>query len=159
MGSSLAAVEVRSPALERKGPSHTHLLRPVAGVCPLHGRGRSARTMQLGLVALAMIFLSSMGHGDALMLSKARRLRRGELFPPLPLLGLLFSFLSLSLNGSIRLPHRWLSSPLSDSLWLGVSQTFNKQSTDNVLFIFSSFLFVFSNREGRHGKGVLKMCS
>lgn len=63
---------------------------------PLHGRGRSARTMQLGLVALAMIFLSSMGHGDALKLSKARRLRRGEWFPLLLPLGPIFSFLSLS---------------------------------------------------------------
>lgn len=34
--------------------------------------------MQLGLVVLAMIFLSSMGHSDALKLSKARRQRRGE---------------------------------------------------------------------------------
>ncbi|KAJ4930756.1 hypothetical protein JOQ06_025064 [Pogonophryne albipinna] len=32
--------------------------------------------MQLGLVALAMIFLSSMGHSEALKLSKARRQRR-----------------------------------------------------------------------------------
>ncbi|XP_041845129.1 R-spondin-1 [Melanotaenia boesemani] len=32
--------------------------------------------MQLGLVALAMIFLSSMGHSDVLKLSKARRQRR-----------------------------------------------------------------------------------
>ncbi|TKS82384.1 Protein eva-1 -like protein B [Collichthys lucidus] len=33
--------------------------------------------MQLGLVALAMVFLSSMGHSDALKLSRARRQRRG----------------------------------------------------------------------------------
>uniref|UniRef100_A0A8C2XHX8 R-spondin 1 n=1 Tax=Cyclopterus lumpus TaxID=8103 RepID=A0A8C2XHX8_CYCLU len=32
--------------------------------------------MQLGLVALAMVFLGSMGHSDALKLSKARRQRR-----------------------------------------------------------------------------------
>uniref|UniRef100_A0A672HC60 R-spondin 1 n=1 Tax=Salarias fasciatus TaxID=181472 RepID=A0A672HC60_SALFA len=32
--------------------------------------------MQLGLVALAMVFLSSMGHSDVLKLSKARRQRR-----------------------------------------------------------------------------------
>ncbi|MED6288773.1 R-spondin-1, partial [Ilyodon furcidens] len=32
--------------------------------------------MQLGLVALAMIILSSMGHSDVLKLSKARRQRR-----------------------------------------------------------------------------------
>nr|BAV92753.1 R-spondin 1 [Halichoeres trimaculatus] len=32
--------------------------------------------MQLGLVALAMVFLSSMGHSDSLKLSKARRQRR-----------------------------------------------------------------------------------
>uniref|UniRef100_A0A3B4G5N5 R-spondin 1 n=1 Tax=Pundamilia nyererei TaxID=303518 RepID=A0A3B4G5N5_9CICH len=32
--------------------------------------------MQLGLVALAMVFLSSMGHSDVLKLSKARRHRR-----------------------------------------------------------------------------------
>ncbi|XP_056142188.1 R-spondin-1 isoform X2 [Lampris incognitus] len=32
--------------------------------------------MQLGLVALAMVFLGSMGHGDVLKLSKARRQRR-----------------------------------------------------------------------------------
>uniref|UniRef100_A0A3Q2QW87 R-spondin 1 n=1 Tax=Fundulus heteroclitus TaxID=8078 RepID=A0A3Q2QW87_FUNHE len=35
--------------------------------------------MQLGLVVLAMIILSSMGHSDVLKLSKARRQRRGEL--------------------------------------------------------------------------------
>lgn len=34
LGSFLSAPEVCSSALERKGPSHTHLLRPVAGVCP-----------------------------------------------------------------------------------------------------------------------------
>lgn len=39
---------------------------------------KATRTMQLGLVVLAMIFLSSMGHSDALKLSKARRQRRGE---------------------------------------------------------------------------------
>lgn len=39
---------------------------------------KATRTMQLGLVVLAMIFLSSMGHGNALKLSKARRQRRGE---------------------------------------------------------------------------------
>ncbi|XP_056300960.1 R-spondin-1 isoform X2 [Pseudoliparis swirei] len=32
--------------------------------------------MQLGLVALAMVFLGSMGHSDALKLSKTRRQRR-----------------------------------------------------------------------------------
>lgn len=39
---------------------------------------KATRTMQLGLVALAMIFLSAMGHSDALKLSKAKRHRRGE---------------------------------------------------------------------------------
>lgn len=39
---------------------------------------KATRTMQLGLVVLAMVFLSSMGHSDALKLSKARRQRRGE---------------------------------------------------------------------------------
>lgn len=72
--------------------------------------------MQLGLVALAMIFLSSMGHGDALKL-KARRLHRGESFPPLPPLVIV----SLSPSGSIRLLRCWLSSLRSDSQRLGVS--------------------------------------
>lgn len=40
---------------------------------------KATGTMQLGLLALAMVFLSSMGHSDALKLSKARRQRRGEL--------------------------------------------------------------------------------
>uniref|UniRef100_A0A3Q3XKS2 R-spondin Fu-CRD domain-containing protein n=1 Tax=Mola mola TaxID=94237 RepID=A0A3Q3XKS2_MOLML len=39
--------------------------------------------MQLGLVALAMIFLSAMGHSDALKLSKAKRHRRVS--PEMPL--------------------------------------------------------------------------
>lgn len=38
--------------------------------------GTAAETMQLGLVALAMVFLSSMGHSERL--SKVRRQRRGE---------------------------------------------------------------------------------
>ncbi|XP_053737170.1 R-spondin-1 [Synchiropus splendidus] len=37
---------------------------------------KPTRTMQLGMVALAMVFLSSVGQGDALKLSKTRRQRR-----------------------------------------------------------------------------------
>lgn len=159
MGSSLAAAEARSPALERKGPSHTHLLRPVAGVCPLHGQGRSARTMQLGLVALAMIFLSSMGHGDALMLSKARRLRRGELFPPLLPLGQTFSFFFslLPVLSVCRTTGSRLSSPTRCG-WVSCKHLTSKAQITFCLFFCRSYLF-FSNREGRHGTGVLKMCS
>lgn len=40
---------------------------------------KATGTMRLGLVVLAMIFLSSMGHSDVLKLSKARRQRRGKL--------------------------------------------------------------------------------
>lgn len=45
--------------------------------------GKATGTMQLGLVALAIIFISSMGHSDDLKLSKARRQRRGESSPSL----------------------------------------------------------------------------
>lgn len=58
-------------------------------------------TMQLGLVALAMVFLSSMGHSDALKLSKARRQRRGEFSPPLfPSSSALLPFVSAALSHS-----------------------------------------------------------
>lgn len=40
--------------------------------------GKATGTMRQGLVVLAMVFLSSMGHSDSLKLSKARRQRRGE---------------------------------------------------------------------------------
>ena len=42
---------------------------------------KATETMQLGLMAMAMIFLSSMGHSDVLKLSKARRQRRGKFSP------------------------------------------------------------------------------
>lgn len=55
---------------------------------------KATGTMQLGLVALAMVFLSSMGHSDVLKLSKARRQRRGEFSLSQLVFYLLFFFLS-----------------------------------------------------------------
>lgn len=73
-GSSFHAAKVftcrREEALHVPAPSGRR-----GGPCVAR---KATRTMQLGLVVLAMIFLSSMGHGDALKLSKARRQRRGE---------------------------------------------------------------------------------
>lgn len=123
---------------------------------PLHGRGRSARTMQLGLVALAMIFLSSMGHGDALKLSKARRLRRGELFPPLLPLGLIF-FISFSLSvvlSNCRTAGSRLRCPTRCG-WVSSKHLTSKVKITFCLFSRRSYLFF----PIRHGKGVLKMCS
>lgn len=63
-----------SPVLQRK-PIHTCSIWSQGAPCAAR---KATRTMQLGLVALAMIFLSSMGHSDALVFSKTRRQRRGE---------------------------------------------------------------------------------
>lgn len=83
---------------------------------PLHSRGRSARTMRLGLVALVMIFLNSMDHDDALKLSKAKRLRRGEFLCLRSTAALTFSFISLSLSFvPSNCLHHWRSSQQSDS--------------------------------------------
>lgn len=109
---------------------------------PLHDRGRSARTMQLGLVALVMIFLSSMGHDDALKLSKARRLRRGEFFRPLLPLWLILSFFSLShlFHPSVCTAGARLSS-LTRSSWVSCKHLTSKVKI--TLFIFLCFLFLF----------------
>lgn len=87
---------------------------------------KATGTMQLGLLALAMVFLSSMGHSDAVKLSKARRQRRGEFCLSQCVLIYIFSFRFAAFH-------------------LGVTDlpTFNKQSKDNILFILSSFTFVF----------------
>lgn len=72
------------PSLRRKDPpvSHRKWAAPPPDPSSCRGglcfAGTATGTMQLGLVALAMVFLSSMGHSEAVNYSKARRQRRGE---------------------------------------------------------------------------------
>lgn len=95
--------------------------------------------MQLGLVALTMIILSSMGHSDVLKLSKARRQRRGEF----PLFHSTMFVSSFSSSSFLTLKQSCYSFLKSDSLWW----TSCKHLTSKVKITFCLFppssLFVF----------------
>lgn len=81
-----------SPVPQRKGPPpQPDPSGRRGGPCVT---AKATGTMQLRLVALAMVFLSSMGHSDVLKLSKARRQRRGEFSLSQLVFYLLYFFLS-----------------------------------------------------------------
>lgn len=119
--------------LSRRGrPPHTNTPVPSGhrgGPCVAK---KATRTMQLGLVALAMIFLSSMGHSDALKLSKARRQRRGE-----------FSLSQLVfISFVVSLQHCWLSFLWSESQWwMSYKHLTSKVKITFCLFSHDSYLF------------------
>lgn len=113
------------PVPQRKGPPPPDPSGRRGGPCVA---GKATGTMQLGLVALAMVFLSSMGHSDSLKLSKARRQRRGE-----------FS-LFLSLFWSLQ--HCCLSFLWSESqLWTSYKHLTSKVKITFCLFSHHSYLF------------------
>lgn len=94
--------------------------------------GKATGTMQLGLVALAIVFLSSMGHSDALKLSKARRQRRGE-----------FLFWSLFF---LPLQHCCLSFLRSESQWWMSCKHLTSKVKITFCLFSHHFLFVFPRR-------------